>query len=308
MHDARAGPRRAMPPRLRSPHSRFAIALSLTLAGCAGGIDNGADETTESLTKCSDHGQVVYGVDVSGYQGSSINRGSVKAAGRVFAFAKATEGTGFIDGSFAHNERLRVLIAKNPVLRYDRAVPESQLKGSAYLSTLAFIDTRFGSAAKERVLARLTPEDRAVLGQLMLPIQWYPLAPFPRLLRAMDAEVGRGDLSLVTERGTWAAVQDMRTVHRVLLKLVTPQWVIDKGMKLWPNFHTSGRWEAKRLGDRGARASLHDLGVVDEAMCATLKGWILGLLQLAGIKRATVEHVDCRARGDQTCVFLVGWT
>jgi hypothetical protein len=186
-------------------------------------------------------------------------------------------------------------------------VPDAQLKGSAYLSTLAFIDTHFGALAKERVLARLSPEDRAILGSAPLAIQWYPLAPFPRLLRAMEAELGRGDLALVTERGTWAAVQDMRTVHKVLLKLVTPQWVIDKGMKIWPNFHTTGRWEAKRQGDKAARASLHDLGVVDEAMCATLKGWILGLLQLAGIKNATVDHVECRARGAATCVYQVSW-
>lgn len=185
-------------------------------------------------------------------------------------------------------------------------MPEAQLKGSAYLSTLAYIETHFGAAAKERVLARLSDEDRAVLGHMVLPIQWYPLAPFPRLLRAMDAEVGRGDLSIVTERGLWAAVQDMRTVHKVLLKLVTAQWVIEKGMKLWPNFHTSGRWEARREGDSGARASLHDLGVVDEAMCATLKGWIVGLLQLAG-KRAVVDHVECRARGGATCVYQVSW-
>jgi hypothetical protein len=186
-------------------------------------------------------------------------------------------------------------------------VPEAQLKGSAYLSTLAFIEAHHGAAGKERVLARLDPEDRAMLGTAPLAIQWYPLAPFPRLLRAMDAELGKGDLSLVTERGTWAAVQDMKTVHRVLLKLVTPSWVIDKGMKLWPNFHTSGHWESKREGDKGARASLRDLGVVDEAMCATLKGWILGLLQLAGIKRATVDHVECRARGAAVCVYVVSW-
>jgi hypothetical protein len=187
------------------------------------------------------------------------------------------------------------------------AVPEAQLKGSAYLSTLNFIETHFGAPAKDRVLSRLSDEDRGILGHMVLPIQWYPLAPFPRLLRAMDAEVGRGDLSLVTERGTWAAVQDMKTVHKVLLKLVTPSWVIDKGMKLWPNFHTSGHWESKRTGDKGARAELKELGVVDEAMCATLKGWILGLLQLAGIKKANVDHVECRARGDAGCVYVVSW-
>ena len=186
-------------------------------------------------------------------------------------------------------------------------MPDAQLKGSAYHSTLAFIETHFGATAKERVLARLSPEDRELFGHMVLPIQWYPLAPFPRLLRAMEAELGRGDLSLVTERGTWAAVQDMRTVHRVLLKFVTPNWVIDKGMKIWPNFHTSGRWEAKREGDKAARATLYDLGVVDEAMCATLKGWIHGLLQLAGIKHAVVEHTECRARGAASCVYQINW-
>ncbi len=185
-------------------------------------------------------------------------------------------------------------------------MPEPQLKGSAYLSTLAFIETHFGAAAKDRVLERMPPEEREMFGHMVLPIQWYPLAPFPRLLRAMDAEVGKGDLSIVTERGTWAALQDMRTVHKVLLKLVTAQWVVEKGMKLWPNFHTSGRWESKRQGDSGARAVLHDLGVVDEAMCATLKGWMIGLLQLAG-KRATVEHTECRARGGASCVFQLSW-
>jgi hypothetical protein len=186
-------------------------------------------------------------------------------------------------------------------------VPEPQLKGSAYLSTFAFVDTQFGAAAKERVLARLTPEDRTLMAGMMLPIQWYPLAPFPRLLRAMEAELGRGDLMLVTERGTWAAINDMRTVHKVLLKLVTPQWVIEKGQRLWPNFHTSGRWEAARHGDKGARATLHDLGVVDEAMCATLKGWIIGLLTLAGIKHATVDHTECRAHGSRSCVYVASW-
>ncbi|MCU1279190.1 MAG: hypothetical protein JWM53_2736 [bacterium] len=186
-------------------------------------------------------------------------------------------------------------------------MPEAQLKGSAFLSTLAFIETHYGPTAKERVLARLSPEDRALFGSAPLAIQWYPLAPFPRLLRAMEQELGRGDLSLVTERGQWAAVQDMKTVHRVLLKFVTPQWVIDKGMKIWPNFHTSGRWEAKRYGDNAARATLHDLGVVDEAMCATLKGWIQGLLQLAGIKHANVDHIECRARGAASCVYAVSW-
>src|SRR5665213_1426709 len=44
------------------------------------------------------------GVDVSSYQGSSINWSSVLSSGRSFAWAKATGGTGIIDGDFTRNE------------------------------------------------------------------------------------------------------------------------------------------------------------------------------------------------------------
>jgi GH25 family lysozyme M1 (1,4-beta-N-acetylmuramidase) len=43
------------------------------------------------------------GIDVSSYQGS-INWSSVKSSGRTFAWAKATEGTGYIDAYFTANE------------------------------------------------------------------------------------------------------------------------------------------------------------------------------------------------------------
>jgi autotransporter-associated beta strand protein len=44
------------------------------------------------------------GIDVSSYQGSGVNWTNVKSSGVVFAWAKATEGTGVIDGDFTINE------------------------------------------------------------------------------------------------------------------------------------------------------------------------------------------------------------
>lgn len=77
------------------------LTIVLILNGCAGVV--GSDgEFKEATTRCG-KGPTVHGVDVSGYQGSSINWSTVRNAGREFAIAKATEGTGFIDGSFAHN-------------------------------------------------------------------------------------------------------------------------------------------------------------------------------------------------------------
>jgi GH25 family lysozyme M1 (1,4-beta-N-acetylmuramidase) len=82
--------------------TRKLLIAALAFAGCAGQAGNDTGEADQELTKCSG-GTVVHGIDVSSYQGSNINWNSVKASGRVFGFAKASEGTGFIDGSFAHN-------------------------------------------------------------------------------------------------------------------------------------------------------------------------------------------------------------
>jgi len=60
-----------------------------------------------ALTIGSGHalaGEHSLGIDVSSYQGGSIDWSSVKSSGRSFAWAKATGGTGVVDGDFTVNE------------------------------------------------------------------------------------------------------------------------------------------------------------------------------------------------------------
>jgi predicted hydrocarbon binding protein len=176
-----------------------------------------------------------------------------------------------------------------------------------FLSTFAFMEHRFGAEAKQLVVRHLSVEDRELLSGIMLPITWYPLAPFGRLLRVMDGQLGKGDFSLVAERGEWTATRDLQTLRRAVLKFVTIPWIIQKGASLWPQFHDTGRWEVRHVeGDR-AVAELHDLGVVDEAICASIRGWIIGMAKLSGTRHVDVRHPTCRAKGDPACVYEVRW-
>src|ERR1700693_3999202 len=68
--------------------------------------------------------QRALGTDVSNYQGPGINWTSVKNAGVSFAWAKATEGTGFIDADFTINEA-NAKAAGVPIGAYDFAHPEA---------------------------------------------------------------------------------------------------------------------------------------------------------------------------------------
>ncbi|MGA2637254.1 GH25 family lysozyme [Methylocella sp.] len=75
--------------------SLFALALTLCIAGCAGG---GLSE--DPFPSPADY--EVHGIDVSKYQGD-IDWDSVRASGVQFAWIKATEGGDRVDEKFAQN-------------------------------------------------------------------------------------------------------------------------------------------------------------------------------------------------------------
>jgi hypothetical protein len=100
----------------------------------------------------------------------------------------------------------------------------------------------------------------------------------------------------------------MKTTHKLLIKLLSPSWIMERATgTLWKTFQQSGKWEVVREGSTAARALLHDHALSDEAFCATLKGWMIGLLTLAGCAEISVEHSECRARRNRACVYRVAW-
>ncbi len=174
------------------------------------------------------------------------------------------------------------------------------------LSTFAFLDARFGAEARARVQARLPTEERALLTAVNAET-WVPLDAFAHLLRAMDEELGHGDLELVTQRGEWTATRDLTTIRRIILKFLPGAEVVERATSLWPKLHDSGSWKVARTAPGHARAELSELAFVDPAICASVRGWILGLMKLTGSRKVAVEHTQCRARGDDVCAFEVDW-
>jgi hypothetical protein len=187
------------------------------------------------------------------------------------------------------------------------AARQAHVKGTALLSTLDFVEHKFGAGAKARLLAALPPSRSATFRELILPIQWYDVKVFAELLDTLDRQLGSGDGSLIVERGTWAAEQALNSTLRLLLKLLSPQWLLEKGGRIWNNYQDTGTWEMKRL-DHGALATLHQIGIVEPAICANTRGWIIGLLKMSGCKQVSVVEKECRARGGAADVFEIHWT
>lgn len=87
------------------PSLRVACAFGFAalLVACAPDASEETSSTESAVTVCAvDAGTLSQGIDVSHYSGT-IDWTQVKAAGIDFAFAKATEGTTFVDPTFATN-------------------------------------------------------------------------------------------------------------------------------------------------------------------------------------------------------------
>jgi hypothetical protein len=181
----------------------------------------------------------------------------------------------------------------------------SLTKGIGFRNVQSFAAMRFGDAAYEKVLARLGDEDRRALGAI-IPMGWYDVWLYARLIHALNDLYGRGDLSLLDELGQYEASQDLTTVHRLFMRVANPGLILDKTMMLWRRFHDTGAWEVTRQG-KSAKGVLRDWGIVDEGMCCELRGYIQGIVSYGNGKDVRLEHTSCRARGAQACVFEGSW-
>lgn len=179
-------------------------------------------------------------------------------------------------------------------------------KGVGFTNVRAFVGERFGAAAWQELLAVMPKAEREEL-ESMLPVGWYDLSLYARLIRAVDQRMGHGDLSLITQLGRFEAEKDLTTIHQFFLRFANANVVVEQTSKYWRRFHDTGVWETQRLGERGAIAKLSDWGLVDAGLCAELVAYLSRALELCGCRDLVMDHPLCRVRGDAHCEFRGRW-
>jgi len=178
-------------------------------------------------------------------------------------------------------------------------------KGISFVNAKAFCDAR-GSDAWERVLRIMDTADRDQL-ESVVAVGWYELGLYARLIRAIDAALGSGNLDLVPELGRFEATRDLSTVYRLFFRFSNPAFAIEKSMAYWRRFHDTGSWNITRTSDTSVHGTLTGWGVVDLAMCLELTGYMPCVIELVGGKEPVMTHPRCRSRGADVCVFELEW-
>src|SRR4051794_17171462 len=118
-------------------------------------------------------------------------------------------------------------------------------KGVGFNNVRSFVTDAHGAEGWAQTLALFEGTDREVLDSVVA-MGWYDLGLYARLLRAIDARFGDGDLKVALAIGRHAAEKDLTAIHQWLLRLVRPSLSIEPMGKYWRRFHDTGDWAAER--------------------------------------------------------------
>jgi hypothetical protein len=182
----------------------------------------------------------------------------------------------------------------------------THVKGRMILNARDFILAREGIDGWRRVLAVLPTQDRDAL-TAMVPVGWYDMSVNDHVNRAIVEALGDGTYGLVEALGRYSAGEDLKTIHRLFLRMASPIFVLERLAEFWGRYQDSGVWTLVRPVPNRVRATLEDWGSQDEATCIRLCAYTKRLFELVGAKDVFLDRRSCRARGDPACVFVGGW-
>lgn len=180
-----------------------------------------------------------------------------------------------------------------------------RVKGGAVVSRLEFVRERGGEPAVQRVLARLSVEDRKACSQL-LTANWYPFELNARLDEAIAAEMGIGDRVFLL-MGEKSAAHNLATAHKVFVADRDPQGLLRRTAQIYKAYYDTGRREYEKLAEKKAVLRTYESETFSKHDCLTIVGWHRKAIEMCGGRNVRVVETKCRATGANVCEYVCEW-
>jgi len=185
----------------------------------------------------------------------------------------------------------------------------AESKGSGFTSAVTILRKMLPIDALEHVLASLSEETAQLVLHPPLPVAWIPVHHFPELVRAVRAHAFGGDEVKFEEWGRQAILVDVRTIYKMFIRFLSPQFVIERGAKLWQTYtRNQGNVRAEAEGPSAALVTYDGLPpeLVSPEFWAYQRGVLLGIMEATGMKQIAVETLGGGATSPGAR-FRVSW-
>ena len=173
------------------------------------------------------------------------------------------------------------------------AEPES--KGSGFSSAVSVLRKMTAPEAFEQMVATLPPETAELVRRPPLPVAWISSYHFQTLLTAVVRDLFGGDEKKLEDWGRQSLLADMRGIYKMFIRFLSPQFVIERGAKLWDTYtRNQGTARATAVGTAAADVFYTGLpaDLCSPAFWAYQRGAVKGVMEATGYKTVTVETLD----------------
>lgn len=182
--------------------------------------------------------------------------------------------------------------------------PTPNVRASAILARLRWIEEHHGHEAKRALLVSIPPTQAAAIMAAVNPTLWVPFPAFIALCEAIDRTYGSGDLQLCRVLGRYAAEVNLPTVYRIFYKLGSVRYIISKASAVWTAHYDSGRASTREI-PKGVAFLVEGFATPHRAHCLSVLGWMEQSATISGATVTSAREVLCRLNGDPRCEFQV---
>jgi hypothetical protein len=158
------------------------------------------------------------------------------------------------------------------------------------------------------VWAALPPDTRALVETPPLPIEWLSYRHSFALFRTAHDVAFDRDVRRTAEIARRAVRDDMNVVHKLLVRLASPEQVITRAARLWGNYWRNNgevrieRREPKHIWVHYS-GQQHATPLFWAMQCACVKA-LADATGVAGVRAAVDDGRAC----ETSCVIAVSWT
>ncbi|MBX7193652.1 MAG: DUF2378 family protein [Sandaracinaceae bacterium] len=148
-----------------------------------------------------------------------------------------------------------------------------------------------GASAERAVTTQLTDEELRTYTTTTAS-SWVPIEHVARMFDLAAPVLHPGKPLPLRLLGRELARDNLRGVYRVLLRVMSVEFVISQSARLWGTYHRRGAARLVRVAPREVDFVVSDYPRLPERFRECMCGWIVGTLELVGAQKPLVTKID----------------
>jgi hypothetical protein len=186
----------------------------------------------------------------------------------------------------------------------------NKIHGSLIAARLAYVEMRWGGAARQEIINRLPFQERQLAEKRIFAESWFELSILELIDRAIAETLALCDAAIFHQLGRFSAEYNLRRLPSKLID-AAPEELLQNFHRVNALFQDFGRVEFISLGKdkrlTGAALLLQFDGPVPFSYCASARGYFERLLELKGYRVVSVKETECQLRGHSAHRYEIWW-